>query len=640
MTAANGIRRLGIVIVTLIAVGVAALAGASLLIPSENVREAVAGELRAAMGFDPALRGDVTVSLFPFGTVTFNDVGLGGTADLPALRADRIVARLRFFPLFAGRFEIADLSIERPLINVVIEPNGRTNWSPHVEALARALRPAQDHALSFSEIRLGDGTIVIRDNIRGTAETLSRVDLALAWPSISRSFGATGRFFWHGEPMDAALTLGDFPAALAGERSGLKVKITGAPVNFAFDGSFSARPTLRMEGIAATDTPSLRNALIWAGHQPPPGGGFGRFALKANATVTGGTVALANANITLDGNTAEGVLSFAVDGRQTLQGTLATENLDLTPYISTVRVLTANDRDWSRLPIALQGLHGADLDIRLSAAKVNASAVKLGRTAMAANLRNGQLIVTIGESHAFNGLIQGSFTVADQRGSADLKAQLQFTGVDLEQCLGEMFGIRRLEGSGNVSFALEASGGSMFAFARSLNGTATVTGRKGAIAGVNVEALLRRLERRPLGGGGDYRSGRTPYDSLNVSLKIAHGKATVEDVRIENAALRLAMAGSASIPDRDIDLKGVASLLASSPSAGGFDLPFVVQGPWDDPLMLPDSEALISRSGAAQPLIDSLRNRDGREAVRSAIERLTGRSAPAPTTAAEPAAGR
>ena len=60
------------------------------------------------------LRGDVAVSLFPTGSVSFDDVSLGDDAPKPALTADRLTARLRFFPLFAGRIEIADVSLLRP----------------------------------------------------------------------------------------------------------------------------------------------------------------------------------------------------------------------------------------------------------------------------------------------------------------------------------------------------------------------------------------------------------------------------------------------------------------------------------------------------------------------------------------------
>ena len=73
-----------------------------------------------------------------------------------------------------------------------------------------------------------------------------------------------------------------------------------------------------------------------------------------------------------------------------------------------------------------------------------------------------------------------------------------------------MFGIRKLEGKGNLGFAIESSGGSVYDLTKALNGTAGLTSRKGAIAGFNVEQLLKRIERRPLSGGGEFRTGKTP----------------------------------------------------------------------------------------------------------------------------------
>ena len=164
----------------------------------------------------------------------------------------------------------------------------------------------------------------------------------------------------------------------------------------------------------------------------------------------------------------------------------------------------------------------------------------------------------------------------------------------------------------------------MLGLTHTLNGTATLTGTNGALAGINVEQLLRRLERRPLSGGGEFRSGRTPYDKITVALRINQGMVTAEDVKIESGAIALALAGSASIPARELDLKGTAALVGSAkPGAASFELPFVVQGSWDDPIMLPDPEALIRRSGAAAPLLNAVRERSTRESVRSASERLS-----------------
>ena len=558
MAAAVGIKRLGFAAAVVVAAAVAALAILPWLLPAEAVRKAVQAEIRAVTGLDPVLRGEASVSLFPASAVNFDDVMLGANTGAPALTAEHVVARLRFFPLLIGRIEIADLSLIRPTIAIIFNDDRSSNWSDHIETLARNLKSGPDRPASFSEIRITDGTVILRDEAYKVLESISNVEMALAWPSISRSFAATGRFAWHDEPIDATVSLTDFAAALLGERSGLKLRLAGAPLKLAFDGYISHRPTLKMEGTLAAYAVSIRDALRWAGQHTPPGGGFGRFALKAQTNVVGGTISLSGVNVELDGNTGEGVLTF--DGRQSLQGTLATEGLDLTPYVSAVRLLAAGERGWDSKPITLDGLDGLQLDLRLSAARVNVANVKLGRTAVAANLRDGNLAVAIGESQAFGGVVKGTFGLAKSPAGTDLKAQLQFADVDLEQCLGEMFGIRRLEGKGNLGFAIDSSGRSVYDLTKGLNGTASLTSRKGAIAGFNVEQLLKRIERRPLSGGGEFRTGKTPYETLLVNLRIIQGIANVEDVRMEGPSVGLALAGSASIPERELDLRGTASL--------------------------------------------------------------------------------
>jgi AsmA protein len=641
VTAATGYKRLGIAVVAIALASLTALLTIPLLIPSERVREATKDEIRNLTGLDLVLRGDVAVSLLPTGSISFDNVTLGGDTK-PVLEADQLTARLRFFPLFAGRIEIADVSLVRPRINVSFEMEARSNWPALIDTLARPIGPKANRPVgvaSFTEIRINDGTIVIEDAARGINETLRNAELALAWPSISKSFAATGRVVWHDEPVDASITLADFAAALAGDRSGIKARLTGAPLKFAFEGSWSTRPTLKIEGTVAADATSLRDTFRWAGLQPLSGGGFGRFALKAKTNVSSGNIALSTVNVELDGNVAEGVMTFATDGRKTLQGTLAADALDLTPYISTIRLLTSNEREWNQVPLAIEGLHGFDLDLRLSAAHITVARAKLGRTAIATNLRGGNLNITIGESQAFGGILKGTVALASSDSGAEFKSDLQFADVDLENCLSALFQFRRLEGRGDVALVVDATGDSVLGLTRNLNGTASLVGRQGAMVGLNVEQLLRRLERRPLSGTGDFRNGRTPFEKLTVNLKIAQGIATVEDVKLEGSKVRLGLAGSASIPGRDFDLHGTASLASAGDLPPAFELPFVVQGPWHDPIMLPDTQALILRSPVASPLLNAVKNRNSRDTVRSAIERLTG-GAISPPTGTPPATKR
>jgi len=120
-------------------------------------------------------------------------------------------------------------------------------------------------------------------------------------------------------------------------------------------------------------------------------------------------------------------------------------------------------------------------------------------------------------------------------------------------------------------------------------------------------------------------------------VKFADGVATTEDVRLESATSRVTLNGTVAVPTREYDLKGVASLISSPKGESSFDLPFVVQGPWDDPLIFPEAESLIRRSTTVAPLLDALKEGKAGNTVRSVIERLTGvgaRPAPAPDAAA------
>ncbi len=98
---------------------------------------------------------------------------------------------------------------------------------------------------------------------------------------------------------------------------------------------------------------------------------------------------------------------------------------------------------------------------------------------------------------------------------------------------------------------------------------------------------------------------------------------------MDGQVVTVRMEGTSQLPVRDLDLRGVATLKRTAsasprPGEGNFELPFVVQGSWDDPFVLPDPQILIRRSGAAAPLRDTTRDRDALKAVLDAINRQAG----------------
>jgi AsmA protein len=638
VNAAFGFKRLGMGAALVIAAALFLLVGIPSLLPAATVRNAVQSEISLVTGLDPALGDDISLSLFPSGSVRFHNVRLGNAAGEPAVAADELIARLRYFPLLFGRIEIADVTLVRPTIKVAFSAAGESNWSGLISSLARALAPNADRSTSFSEIGIQDGTVIIDDARANGPERLEGLEFQVAWPSISRSFGANGHFVWHNEPVEASLTLSDFVAALTGDRSGLKVRLSSAPLTLGFDGAASGEPTLKIQGTLGIEAPSLRDALRWIGNDKLPFGGFGRFALRAQSDIGGRVASLSNVNVELDGNRAEGALTISTAARRLVQGTLAADSLDITPYVSGIRLQARNERNWNQLPITLDGFNDVSLDLRLSAGNIKISTARLGRTAVAANLRDGKLSITIGESQAFGGVAKGTLGLANAESGVAVTSRMQFVDVDLDDCLGQVFGLHKVEGRGTLSVNLDGSGASVLAVTHALNGIATLNASSGALAGINIEQLLRRLERRPLSGSGDFRSGRTPFDQLAINLKVNQGVVSIDEMRITGPSVRLAVAGQASVPTRDLDLKGVATLVSTATSEE-FQLPFVVQGPWDDPIMLPDAQSLIRRSGAAAPLLGSGKSYNAGDAVRSVIDQLmaTPPSSPSAAPAAAPA---
>ena len=103
-------------------------------------------------------------------------------------------------------------------------------------------------------------------------------------------------------------------------------------------------------------------------------------------------------------------------------------------------------------------------------------------------------------------------------------------------------------------------------------------------------------------------SGKPNFTDVRVSGSTSTSEARAE---LPNPAgflhpgqfVRVTLTGLASIPRRDLDFRGTASLMRPAASgdadAASFDLPFLLHGSWDNPSLAPDPSVLIRRSQAS-----------------------------------------
>lgn len=618
MSALPRMQRLAIGASALAVLVVAVLFSLPYFLSEQQIRSEVTRSLFAATGVNPRIEGEARLALLPRPAIQISDVHLDD-GSRAGLAVGSLQATVQFLPLLFGEVRIATLTLERPRLTVQFAADGKL-----IGGLP--INPRMPSTEEVPELRIVDGTILLRIEGRERVEIFSNVQASLSWSGASLT--TTGTFVVRNQPANASLFIADTSALANGARSGLRARFDSEALRLSYEGGIAMRNGLQAEGSLAAESPSLRTALAWFDIPAPAPQGFGRFSVKSNAALTPLALRLTNLSVELDGNRAEGGFAVNREGpRSIVQGSLASETTDLSKYIGLFSLASSNGRDWNREQIDVAPLQTLDLDLRLSSGKLTLGKIEIGNAAIAATLKNRLLTVSIGEAQYYGGTLRGNATVRTTSETPEIRIDADLANFDLERGLGGLIGFRRIEGTGTLTLALAGNGTSIHEIVRNLSGDGQLSMKQGALNGVNAELVLRRLERKPLSGTGDLRGGRTAFERLVATVRVEKGVAKLAAFDVDSRILKIRLAGDASIVRRDLDLRGTASLVRP-PQPGtphvAFDLPFMIQGSWENPYLLPDPEALIRHSGAAAPLLDAVRGRAAREAMRNVIETVTG----------------
>ena len=589
MSVFRRIQRLALGTSLLLLLFAAGLFALPYFVPERDIREALTRSLVSAAGVEPRIKGEPRFSLLPRPSIRLDGIHFG-EGEPGGFSSGSVQATIRVLPLLFGQVEIASLVFERPRVPVEIGNDGIRLVGVPLQLPAGAADSARP------EIRIVDGIAELRGNER--SEPLSAIDGSFVWQGTDLT--AKGSFRWRGIPVAATLLIADSNAIGSGGRSPLRLRLEAEPLRIGFEGGLAFRKGIQAEGTLAADSNSLRAALAWAGVEPPTKGGFGPFSLKSRAAFTPAGLSLSALSVEIDGNRAQGALTLTREGdRPLLQGTLASETADFSRYASGFSMKGADGRNWNEAPLDMKALEAFDLDLRLSAGKILFNKVEITKVAMAAAVRGGRFSLSIGEAQVFGGALRATAAVGSAGTEPEVKLEGALRNFAADRGLGELTGIRNLEGTGSFTFSLAGSGTSVSAISHKLQGSAEIAIRNGALTGFNVEQILRRVERKPLKGLADLRGGRTPFDRFIAKLQVNDGSVSVQEAEMQNPLLRVTLSGLASIPRRDLDLRGIASLIrpsANSGDAASFDLPFMLRGSWDDPSLAPDLAAFIRRS--------------------------------------------
>jgi uncharacterized protein involved in outer membrane biogenesis len=113
----------GIVILAL----VTALVG-PLLVDWSTYRSNFEEEASRILGQPVRVEGSASARLLPMPTLTFTDVAVGPDADAPVMTVKRFGLRIELMPLLKGIFQVDELVMEEPTLQVAADKQGRINW--------------------------------------------------------------------------------------------------------------------------------------------------------------------------------------------------------------------------------------------------------------------------------------------------------------------------------------------------------------------------------------------------------------------------------------------------------------------------------------------------------------------------------
>ena len=135
-------------------------------------------ERRAAaiLGQPVRIIGEADLKLLPVPTVTFETVEVGDTEGVPMATIERFSIKLELLPLLRGQFNVTEMTLDRPRINLTVDDTGTVDWMMRPEGLGTTLDPAR---VSFDSIVVNDGGLRFYDARTGGVLELAQINTNL-----------------------------------------------------------------------------------------------------------------------------------------------------------------------------------------------------------------------------------------------------------------------------------------------------------------------------------------------------------------------------------------------------------------------------------------------------------------------------
>jgi translocation and assembly module TamB len=157
----------------------------------EIVRERVITELEKITGGTVELKSlSWNVSRLEVEATGITIHGLEPAGDEPLAHADRLYARMHVVSLLSADIDLRQLTLEKPLVHVIVKPDGSTNVpAPKVKGGGDPLQELFNLAIGRAEVK--DGTLIVNQERVPLDFKANDIGLVMAYHLLERRYDAT-----------------------------------------------------------------------------------------------------------------------------------------------------------------------------------------------------------------------------------------------------------------------------------------------------------------------------------------------------------------------------------------------------------------------------------------------------------------
>ncbi len=557
------IKRAGAVIVVIVLLAAIVLAVG---IPSGIMTSAIQARIERETDYRIEVEGPTRVALWPTFHVTLNDITLDRHAGTDAAERIEIASARLEMPLanlISGKSVITDLKLEKPVAYLPLLRE-RTAVKPAPASNDAMPTSTSDQTqVRVDRVTVTDGAVVFanpRDKVEDRVEAINAT--ATIGTDRQLAIDATARSGAHVLKLDLRATLPEDAAA---------------PRNVPLELTFEA--------------PSLITGIL---------------TTKADVRVAGTMLRVNGVTGTLGGKPFTGWASVDFASKPLVKIDLDIQDLVIgTPAQAAPSGQTPATTAWSDATFDLRGLNYVDADVRISAARLAYSDLRIAPLALGATLNRGILAAKFENLGIYDGFANGALTLDASGATPHISLQGDLAGIRALPMLSGLADFDRLEGKLQAKFTVQSSGNTARAMMSNLDGTAFLDFRDGKIRGINVAQMIRALTASTLNGWQSDEVQATDLSQLSASFRIAQGKAETGDLVLSGPLVRMRGTGTVDLGGKTLALRVEPKLVMTIQGQGGeadpvgLGIPVMIQGPWATPQIYPDMAGILDNPDAA-----------------------------------------